>query len=346
MQHLQISNGYFQLWHSYIQAQGQDWQHWNLSTEQRQQLHVLLQKPVDHQSDFGFFMTLMALTQKHMNQPTWLLEMAKSVTPAHFGLLGYMASHSESVAQGIEYVVRFSRLVLDGEQMVPIKIQQLGQKIRLYWPLLAPELAMLNELTIAAMVYLTRQFLPNQEMNFEQIDLVHAPQMAIKHYQQFYQCPIRFSQNEYAMILSNDSLSIRPYEADPTLIQFLVKQAEEALAQRDLNQNIVAKMQWIVTEYLRQRQQAPKIETIAAEMLLSVRTLQRQLKLQNSSFKKILEQARMQRCQDLLAHNASLSEIAQQLGYSDQSALARAYKQHSGQTLLKTKHDLQSKASL
>ena len=84
----------------------------------------------------------------------------------------------------------------------------------------------------------------------------------------------------------------------------------------------------------------PKIEQIATELHISSRTLQRQLNEQNSSFKKILEIERMKRCEQLLLQNMSLIEIAIYLGYSDQSALARAYKAYNGQTLLQRKQQL------
>ena len=49
----------------------------------------------------------------------------------------------------------------------------------------------------------------------------------------------------------------------------------------------------------------------------------------------------MKRCEILLSQNESLTAIADQLGYSDQSALARAYKNLTGQTLLTRKKQLQ-----
>lgn len=48
----------------------------------------------------------------------------------------------------------------------------------------------------------------------------------------------------------------------------------------------------------------------------------------------------MKRCEQLLLQKFSLTEIAISLGYSDQSALARAYKAYSGQTLLQRKQQL------
>ena len=91
---------------------------------------------------------------------------------------------------------------------------------------------------------------------------------------------------------------------------------------------------------------APKIEQIANELHVSARTLQRQLNELGSSFKKIVEVERMKRCDQLLQQDMQLTDIAMQLGYSDQSALARAYKAFSGQTLLQRKQQLKASPEL
>ena len=90
----------------------------------------------------------------------------------------------------------------------------------------------------------------------------------------------------------------------------------------------------LVAEYLLFHQEVPKLEWVAQELHLSVRTLQRQLSEFDSSFKKVIETERIKRCNILLQQKITLSEIALALGYSDQSALARAYKAATGQTLL------------
>ena len=124
------------------------------------------------------------------------------------------------------------------------------------------------------------------------------------------------------------------------MTQLLVRQAEEAIASKARFDNIVQYChQWIADD-LRQHEHAPKIEDLAIHLNISVRTLQRQLSNLDCSFKKILEVERMKRCEQLLLDNANLTEIAMRLGYSDQSALARAYKAFSGQTLLQKKQQL------
>lgn len=123
-------------------------------------------------------------------------------------------------------------------------------------------------------------------------------------------------------------------------MQLLVRQAEEAIASKQKYETLVDKLHLIVAEYLKLKEQAPKIEDIAQELHISTRTLQRQLSELDSSFKKIVEVERMKRCEQLLESHVQLTDIAMRLGYSDQSALARAYKAFSGQTLLQKKQQL------
>ncbi len=131
-----------------------------------------------------------------------------------------------------------------------------------------------------------------------------------------------------------EGLELKIQQADPSLMQLLVKQAEEAIAAKPRYKTIAQQLHIIVAEYLKLKEQAPKIEDVAQELHISTRTLQRQLSDLDTSFKKIVESERMKRCEFLLSGDIQLSEIAMRLGYSDQSALARAYKAYSGQTLL------------
>ncbi|WP_220385614.1 hypothetical protein, partial [Klebsiella pneumoniae] len=85
-------------------------------------------------------------------------------------------------------------------------------------------------------------------------------------YQRFFQCKLSFERPYYALTFASESLNVRPQHADPTLVQLLVKQAEEALVQRKIHADLVQQIHWIVQEYFQHKQQAPKIEDIAIEL--------------------------------------------------------------------------------
>ena len=75
------------------------------------------------------------------------------------------------------------------------------------------------------------------------------------------------------------------------------------------------------------------IEEIADGMGIGVRTLQRRLKKDGLTFKRIVDQARYQASKDLLCDShVNLTDIAHSLGYSNQSNFIRAFRRFAGTT--------------
>lgn len=340
MKDIKIPNGYFQLWNTYIHDQVMvNAIHQQLDQDELHQLKMILALSMTEQSSYGFFLKLITFTQSTA-PANFIFEMARSVKPEHFGVLGYMASRSGSVAEALDYILRFSRLVIDGDEIVPMQMHQHGQFLLLNWPFIGEQFNLINEITNAMMIQLARQILPHDQFPLHKVFFAHDALVSRYHYQKFYACEVVFNHNEYGLMIQIDSLDLKPYHADPSLIQLLVQQAEDAIASKPRQASIDQKIHLIVAEYLRLKQDVPKIEDLADELYLSVRTLQRQLNSVNSSFKQIVEIERMKRCEKLITDQISLSEIAVQLGYSDQSALARAYKKFKGQTLLQRKKQM------
>lgn len=340
MKDIQIPNGYFHLWKIYFTEQQIDPFAWESFKALQAQIEAVLRLPIAQQSSYALFRQMIELTQQQFQRPQLIYEMAHYIRPEHFGVLGYMATRSDSIAEALDYILRFNRLVIDGDEIAVMKVQQQQDCLSLSWPFIHEAYDLINEMTTAFMIGLARQIVPLQQFPLERIGFAHAPKMALYHYQKFYSCEVSFHQPEYQMLMGIRSLDLKLQHADPSLIQFLIQQAEQAIASKAQHETLAQKLHLIVAEYLRIQQQAPKIEDIAKELHVSVRTLQRQLRDLNSSFKQILETERMQQCEKLLQKQLNLTEIAMQLGYSDQSALARAYKAHTGQTLLQAKKNL------
>ena len=342
MQDLHIPNGYFHLWQLYLLEQGIDALNADFLHDDHENLQRILNLPIDAQSPYLFFHQLIEKTRIILNRPNIVFDMAEHVRPEHFGVLGYMASRSTTVAEALQNILRFSRLVIDGDHIIPMKMHHYGHNVHMAWPFHHEKYILLNELTTALMMYLARKIVPEDQFPLRSVHFAHPPQMAMYHYQKFYACEVLFHQSEYCFVLDLDGLNLKIQQADPPLMQMLVRQAEEAIASKPRYETIAEQLHLIVAEYLRLEEQAPKIEQISQELHISSRTLQRQLSDLGTSFKKIIEYERMNRCEQLLQDQRHLTDIAMKLGYSDQSALARAYKAYSGQTLLQKKQQLKN----
>ncbi len=289
MQELQIPNGYFQLWNMYLIEQGIDFHQLGVLAQYQYELEHVLELPIDTQSPFSFFQTILQLTREQLDCPQLIMEMAKFIQPEHFGVSGYMATRSNSVAEAFSYVMRFSRLVIDGAgSHVPCRCRQRDNEIWLTWPFLNEKYASLNEMTMASMVHLAKKIFPDQ-LQFLKIQMAHSAQMAQYHYQKFYGCEVSFNQGCYAYVMSADSLALKSGLADPSLTQLLLKQAEVAIALKPRYESVLQQIHSAVADYLKAHAEAPKIEQIASELHLSTRTLQRQLRDLGSSFKQVLE---------------------------------------------------------
>lgn len=340
MQEIKISNGYIQLWATYLRGLGIDPLSADFLSDVHNQLVLLIDQPFETQVPLDLLNHLLLTTRQYLNCPQLIFEIVQCIRPEHFGVLGYMASKSSSVAEMIGYIMRFQRLVIDGNEFVPLQLKQHEHSIELYWAYLDENYNLLNELTMAAMVQLGRVILQNQQLLLRGVSFAHPAGMAQIHYRKFFACELQFSQKHYSLALDLQGLGYKSEQADPMLLQLLIRQAEDTLAVKAPVENTLQQAQQMIAEQLRSRQQAIKVEQLAQQLFMSTRSLQRLFNTHGTSFKKLLEQQRIKRCEFLLQQELSLSEVAEALDYSDQSALARAYKAATGQTLLQSKKQI------
>lgn len=334
MQDIHISNGYIQLWATYLRQQNIELLNAEFLQNYKTQLIQLIDQPFETQVPLQLLNQIILATQDHLKRPQLILDIVTVIRPEHFGVLGYMASKSNDLSEIIGYVMRFQRLVIDGNEFVPLQLKQSSTGIELSWSFLDEKYNLLNELTMAAMLQLARSILENNELLLKQVNFVHQPKIAMHHLQKFFATDIVFSQNHYGFSIDLQGLNLKSEHADPMLLQLLLQQAEQTIAAKPIMESTAQRAQVRIVKHLRSEQHGIKIEQLADELHLSMRTLQRHLNDERTSFKKLLECERMKRCELLLQTELSLIDIAQQLGYSDQSALARAYKTATGQTLL------------
>ncbi|PTK89603.1 hypothetical protein BUZ13_11355 [Staphylococcus gallinarum] len=86
------------------------------------------------------------------------------------------------------------------------------------------------------------------------------------------------------------------------------------------------------------------IKEIAGSLGLSSRTMQRKLASENTNFKSELQKVQKEMTINYLSQShLSIDEIAFLVGYSDASALARAFKKWTGHTITRYKTEVMSK---
>ena len=118
--------------------------------------------------------------------------------------------------------------------------------------------------------------------------------------------------------------------SDPQLASSLGEWVEQRIAALNVNATAIC-----VQEYIMQDIVCGEVDlvTVAKKMAFSPRVLQRKLKDEGTCYSAMLNDCRLKMAMKLIAHNQRpLSEVAEILGYSDQSNFTRWFKRATGTT--------------
>ncbi len=142
-------------------------------------------------------------------------------------------------------------------------------------------------------------------------------------------CPVQYSQAANTMVVTRDvMLRISPhYSAE--LTRQLLELADACMA-RLSQPSFVAELGMMLRSRL---QSGPcDADSVAAELHLGLRTLQRRLAEEQTSFSEVLDRVRRELALELIQADLPLSEIAARCGFSDSRALSRAFRRWMGTT--------------
>ncbi|MEM6725222.1 MAG: helix-turn-helix domain-containing protein, partial [Bacteroidota bacterium] len=162
----------------------------------------------------------------------------------------------------------------------------------------------------------------------------HGPPTHLKDYEQAFQCPVLFNQSFYGITYHTADLELRTAKADASIHQFLQDRVEEATKGIEISSfKIATDVEHLIKDALPSG--IPSIGRIGEHMGMSSRTLARRLAEHGISFRDLVRQAQEHISKELLQNtNQTISEIAFQTGFSEQSAFSRAFKRWTGKAPL------------
>ena len=147
-------------------------------------------------------------------------------------------------------------------------------------------------------------------------------------YEAYFDCPVQFGDEANEIHFPRETWNRAPPQANPMAYRFYSNQCRrlgdvlrEPLSYAD-----------VVRGRLRAATPIPALEAVVASLHLTRRTLQRRLDDEGTSFSTLLAEVRLERAQELMRRSGlGLEQIARELGFSDASALSRAFKAWTGQ---------------
>jgi AraC-like DNA-binding protein len=163
------------------------------------------------------------------------------------------------------------------------------------------------------------------------VQLPYRRPAEVKDYETFFAAPLEFGALATAFLLRNEDLARAVAVADTTLTGYLDGLAEQALAKLGSEQTVRERVRRVLWTELAEA--VPSLDGVAKALGASGRTLQRQLRDEQTTFAAVLAELRREMAPSLLRDGRlAVSEVAFLLGYEDPSAFQRAFRRWFGRS--------------
>jgi AraC-like DNA-binding protein len=266
------------------------------------------------------------LASRTLNEPAFGSKLVRFRDFTHLGPLLLMAQHSENITTALRSVSRY------------LSIQNTGYRtafelasdtcVRTYE--MAPQMRLVADQWIEESLLSTRNLialLTGDRVPVVRFSVRHKPTRAYEAYLADYQAPILFEQDVDGVFIERKFAEHIIPNRDPNIQKFVTEYLDERVLPS--NAEIEAATRSLLETLIPMGK--AKIEYVAQHLNLHPRTLQRRLNEHGWRFSKLLEEQRRVMAERLLREgNLPLSNIANFLGYSEQSAFNHAFERWHG----------------
>lgn len=261
------------------------------------------------------------------------LHIGEQTNPSIMGLVGHLMQSCPNLEEAFKSVCNFSMVASD---MFSYSISRAADKDRLSYTACEPwikvssvsarqavEQAMAGTLNVFRMLT-GKQIFP------EVVHLSYPRPKDLHEYERIFQTPIKWRAPSNMMVFSHDQLLTPVLSYDESLMGVfceLIKKRFEKLGKETFVNKVKRE---IMTTFMGQ---IPDIESIAARFNTTVRSFQRKLEDENSSYRGLCQELGKDFAMSLLSNQqVSVKEVALALGYTDPRAFQRAFKSWTGKT--------------
>ncbi|WP_374665237.1 AraC family transcriptional regulator ligand-binding domain-containing protein [Acinetobacter sp.] len=280
--------------------------------------------------DYSLWRDLLTALDAQLQRPALGLEIAELVQPKHLGIIAYIAMSCENLGEALHRYHDFHRLIYDG---TPLQVSAEQDLLSIRWSSLPKQMSsqLTDEIAIALMVGFLKHFMDFKDISLHEVHFQYPAPKHVALYEQYFRCKVRFSQPFSQVLMPVQELSKPFMQGDQTLQQLLTQQAHSLLEKLPHTTQTDHRLQQAILTGLQKN--LFQIEHIASQLNISVRQLQRHLQQQGTSYQQRMQEIRCMMAEEYLRDpHLSLHEIALLLGYSEQSAFQRAFKQWQRQT--------------
>ncbi len=263
------------------------------------------------------------------NDACFGLKAAQHWHPTTLHALGYAWFASDSLKDALERVVRYVRLVSTAAKALLVEDKK-GYRFVLEYEENAQGMEPAVEAVDAAMAILVGmcRLSYDGELNPLAVWLKRTEPVCSDRLLAYFQSPVYFEQQENSILFSHEVLEMALPTANVILAGNNDRLIKEYLARLDkgiLSAQVSARLlELLPSGHINE-------ERMASLLNVSLRSLQRRLKKEGTTFKTQLEDTRRELAENYIRDNSlSISEITYLLGFSEPSNFTRAFKRWQG----------------
>ncbi|MBL8743957.1 MAG: AraC family transcriptional regulator ligand-binding domain-containing protein, partial [Myxococcales bacterium] len=262
---------------------------------------------------------LLEAAATELEDPVFGLTMARAAAARPLGLFGHMVWLSGTIRDAISRATRLYSVV-SRRTLLSLEQHEDSAVLRQATVPGASRGKILTEFTFASFALraerATRGKFALQSVHFASESASHPAYAAL------FGAPVSFGARETKVVFAAAMLDLRLEGADP-ITSTTLEMAAAKLASTAAKDDVLSRVEQAVSERVGSQASLPAVATVLG---MSERSLRRALEQRGTSFRAVLDDARMRRADDALANGRSMKEVSLELGFSEPSAFSRAYK--------------------
>ncbi len=261
-----------------------------------------------------------------LQDPLLGLHVGATITPAALGVLGYVFMACGTLGAALQRFARYQRLVYDVNPFIERVVD--GNLVLEWSAENGRPGAQVDECAIAALVQFARD-ITGQAWQVPRIDFVNPEPADVQPYRDYFGSAVCFGQAATRVQLPLSLLALSLRRPDAALLDLLSRQVDAQLAELPAADALERRVRRVIARRIPET--GAGLDEVAAELHVSPRTLHRRLAARGTTFRALCEDTRRHLAEDYLRdERLQLAEIAQLLGFSEQSAFTHAYRRWTG----------------
>jgi AraC-like DNA-binding protein len=243
---------------------------------------------------------------------------------AHF----YAMAASATLQEAYERLSRYQRLIHETTR-IEVSTSDDGLTLRHILPGGGAAARQTAEFLIAAWLR-TGRLITRTAWNPKVVRFAHAAPSDTREHERFFGASLQFRTGENSMTIPGSTASLACVGADPALASLIDRYAAQHMPPPSAL-TLADRVREVLSANPGDRE--PAAAVVAARMKMSVRTLNRSLAAEGTTYRELLDRVRHELATRYLGdRRMSIGEVAFLLGFSELSAFSRAFKRWTGQT--------------